>query len=515
MSLRKFFIPVGTLFILSSVPLSFSQQKQKAPGEKERKVKTEAARVFTDWPKQDVSLIITPAELNAYNKLNTDDEREKFIQHFWDMRDPDPDTAENEYKAEYYERIAYANEHYSSGKPGWLSDRGRIYIKFGKPDEIESHPSGGATSMNQFAESVTTYPFEKWFYRYIPGIGSGIEIEFIDPTGTGEFRTARSPNEKVAFMPAGAHFDENSNYRREQDSPFAISDLLNRLDQAPEFKPKRFGDGALTGTPTIDNDPLHFEINAAFFRQSDNRVIAAFTIQTDNRDLVFSDIGGLPTARLNIHGQIITVAERRVGAFEDSVTTTSTPDELSDIKERRSAYAKAVVLNPGRYRVDVRVVDISSGATGSKRFGFEVPRFDTNKLAVSSLVLTSKLENMNGQPSVGPFVIGQNKVVPNLTGTYRRGQPIGFYLQVYNAGTDQTTLRPSVEVEYVLLKEGKELRKQPENWNGMSDAGERLTLAHLLDSTSLEPGTYELAIRIRDQVSGQALSPSAKFTVLP
>ncbi len=515
MILRKLSLPGSVLLILALACLSFPQRRQQPPDEKQRKVKAEPSRVFTDWPKQDVALIITPDELRAYEKLKTDEERENFIHHFWDLRDPDPDTVENEYKDEYYERIAYANEHYSSGKPGWLSDRGRIYIKFGKPDEIESHPSGGANSSNQFAESVTTYPFERWFYRYIPGVGSGIEVEFVDPTGTGEFRTARSPNEKLAFMPAGARIEESSNYRRGQDSPFAISDLLNRLERAPEFKPRGFREGTLVGSPTVDHNPLPFDINAAFFRQTDNRVIAAFTIHTDNRDLVFTEIGGLPTARLNIAGRITTVADRRVGSFEDSVTTTATPVELNEARERKSAYAKAVVLQPGRYRVDVRVVDIASGAEGIKQFGFEVPRFEPGKLAVSSLVLTSKLENMSGQPSIGPFVIGPNKVVPNLTGVYRRGQPIGFYLQVYNAGIDQTTLRPSVEVEYVLLKDGKELRKQQENWNGMSDAGERLTLAHLLDSRSLEPGNYELAIRIRDHVSGQSLSPSAKFTVLP
>ncbi len=515
MSLRKLTVPGGVLLILAIASPSLSQSKHKTPDNKQRKVKAEVARVFTDWPKQDVSLIITPDELRAYENLATDEEREKFIQHFWDIRDPDPDTVENEYKDEYYERIAYANEHFSSGKLGWLSDRGRIYIKFGKPDEVESHPSGGANSLNQVAEPVTTYPFEKWFYRYIPGVGSGIEIEFVDPTGTGEFRTARSPNEKVAFTPSGARITENSNYRREQDSPFAISDLLNRLDQAPEFKRRGFAGGTQTGSPTLDSNSLHFDINVAFFRQTDNGVVAAFTIQTDNRDLVFTDIGGLQTARLNITGRITTVADRSVGAFEDSVTTTATPLELSEAKERRSAYAKAVVLQPGRYRIDIRVIDIASGAVGIKQYGFEVPRFDGKKLTVSSLVLTSKLESMHGQPSVGPFVIGRNKVFPNLTSTYRRGQPIGFYVQVYNAGTDQTTLRPSVEVEYVLLRNGNELRKQPENWNGMSEAGERLTLAHLLDSGSLEPGNYELAIRLRDQVSGESLSPSARFTVLP
>jgi hypothetical protein len=111
-------------------------------------------------------------------------------------------------------------------------------------------------------------------------------------------------------------------------------------------------------------------------------------------------------------------------------------------------------------------------------------------------------------------VIGQTKVIPNVSGIYKRGQPVGVYMQVYNAGIDQTTLRPSVDVEYALLKDGKELGKQKEDWRGMSDSGQRLTLARLIDSSGLTPGDYELAIRIRDHVSGQTLTPAAKFTVV-
>ena len=116
-------------------------------------------------------------------------------------------------------------------------------------------------------------------------------------------------------------------------------------------------------------------------------------------------------------------------------------------------------------------------------------------------------------PAVGQFVIGTTKVIPNVSGVYHRGQPVGVYLQVYNAGIDQTTLRPSVDVEYALIKDGKELGKQAEDWKGLSDSGQRLTLARLIDTRNLGNGEYEVAIRIRDRVTGQSLSPTQKFTV--
>jgi len=288
--------------------------------------------------------------------------------------------------------------------------------------------------------------------------------------------------------------------------------LLADLSRPPQVK---FNDlASAVNTGVIEENPLNFEVRVDFFRQSDERVITAITIQVENKDLVFQDSGGLQQARINIFGRITSVAGRRAGVFEDPVITTATTQELSDARGRKSAYQKAVALPPGTYKVDVIVRDVASGATGVRHIALPVPKYDPQKLSTSTLVLAAKLENMGDRPAVGQFVIGQAKVIPNVSGIYRRGEPVGVYLQVYNAGIDQTTLRPSVDVEYALMKDGKEVGKQAEDWRGMSDSGQRLTLARLIDTRQLGPGEYELAIRIRDRVSGQALAPAAKFTVV-
>jgi GWxTD domain-containing protein len=505
------------------------------PMDKPRNVKPELKKAYKDWLEKDVTYVITDEERRAFKRLQTDDEREKFIEEFWRRRDPDPDTDENEFKEEYYERIAYANEHFASGIPGWKTDRGRIWIMYGKPDELETHPMGGSYDRPSYhgGGSTTTYPFEIWFYRHLPGVGSGVEIEFVDPTGTGEYRIARNADEKDALLMipgAGLTLSEqlglsnkadrisgfggggSTHYQREQDSPFSRLHLLADLNRPPQVK---FNDlASKVGTPVIEDNPLNFDIRVDFFRQSEERVITAFTIQTENKDLVFQDSGGLQEARINIFGRITSVAGRRSGIFEDPVITTATSQELIEARDRKSAYQKAVALAPGTYKVDVIVRDVASGATGVRHVGFTVPRYDPQKLSTSTLILASKLESLVDQPAVGQFVIGQQKVIPNVSGVYRRGQPVGVYLQVYNAGIDQTTLRPSVDVEYVLLKDGKELGKQSEDWRGMSDSGQRLTLAKLIGTERLIPGEYELTIRIRDRVSGQSLAPSAKFSVV-
>jgi GWxTD domain-containing protein len=169
-------------------PLSEMGKKQR-----EEKLRNELETPYRKWLNEDVAYIITDRERVAFHRLTTDAEREHFIEQFWLQRDPTPGTVENEFKQEHYRRIAYANEHYAANIPGWKTDRGRIYIIYGPPDEIETHPSPSAT---------VAYPFEQWRYRFIEGVGTNVIIEFVDSTGTGEYRMTLDPNEKNAMLGA-------------------------------------------------------------------------------------------------------------------------------------------------------------------------------------------------------------------------------------------------------------------------------------------------------------------------
>ena len=503
------------------------------PSTNPRKVKPELKEAYKRWLNTDVEYIITKEERRAFQALTTDEERENFIESFWRRRDPNPDTEENEYREEYYERIAYANEHFSSGIPGWKTDRGRIYIAWGKPDSIESHPTGGAYDRPSYegGGSTTTYPFEVWWYRHLEGVGDGVEIEFVDPTGTGEYRIARDAHEKDALKHtpgAGLTTAEQlglsnkadrvaginqNHFMREQDSPFRRLEIITNLQRPPSVK---FSDLAgMTSTESIlDNNPLDFDLRIDFFRQSDDRVIATFTVQADNKELQFTPSGGLEQAKLNIFGRITAVSGKRSGIFEDSVTTTATSLELADLRDKKSVYQKAVALTPGTYKVDVVVRDVGTGNRGLRNMGFTVPRYDDKKLSTSSLILASKLRATTDSDIGASFVIGSAKVIPNLTGTYKKGQDVGIYLQVYNAGIDQTTLRPAVDVEYIVMKDGKEVIRQPEDWSGLSDSGQRLTLARLLPTDMMPLGDYEIKVVTKDRVGGQVVENKGKFTII-
>ena len=501
---------------LASLVLTASAQPpQKQPTDpttNPRKQRVENDRALIDWADTDVAPIITNAERTAYKALKTNEERENFIAHFWDSRDPNPDTTENEYREEYYQRIAYANEHFTSGIPGWKTDRGRIYIRWGKPDEIESHPSGGSYSEPGYSDAITTYPFEIWFYRHLDGPGDGIEIEFVDPTGTGEYRLARDREEKNALAtvtgPRPAPL-----YERQQDSQLERNYRIAQLENPPQVKYTALRDIAIGNSGVIDNNPLDFDLRIDYFRQSENSVIAAFTIQTQNKDLTFKQSGGLNTATVNIFGRITAISNRRSGIFEDSVTTNATDAALTQLKAGQSAYQKLIALSPGTYKVDVVVRDIQTGNTGIRSLGFTVPRYDNTKLSTSTLVLASTLRTTTSADIGALFVVGNHKVMPNISSVFKKGQDVGIYLQVYNAGIDQTTLRPAINVDYILRKDGNEVSRTSENWSGLSDSGQRLTLAKMFPTASLAPGEYEIVVSIRDRVGTQNVENKARFTV--
>ncbi|MBV9241893.1 MAG: hypothetical protein JO314_07790, partial [Acidobacteria bacterium] len=322
-----------------------------------------------------------------------------------------------------------------------------------------------------------------------------------------------SKTDRIAGMGIGTQ-----NYMRQQDTPFQRMEIIANLQRPPQVKFSDLQSSLYnTDVTVLDKDPVDFDLRVDFFRQSDTKVITAFTVQTSNKELSFEDVGGLQQATLNIFGRVTAVSGKRSGIFEDSVSTTATAQELAASKDHKSIYQKAIALEPGTYRVDVVVRDVKTGNKGIKNLGFVVPRYDEKKLSTSSMILASKLRGTTESDIGTQFVIGNAKVIPNLSGVFQRGQDVGIYLQVYNAGIDQTTLRPAVDVDYVVSKAGKELFRQREDWTGISDSGQRLTLARILPTGGVPPGDYEIKIVIKDRVSGQILNDdklSAKFSVI-
>lgn len=541
--LRRIGLALGLGLATALTPLTTYAQDE-APAKKKKPRKIELDKIYQRWVNEDVDYIITPEERAAFKKLQTDEEREEFIEQFWLRRDPDPDTPENEYREEYYRRIAYANEKFTSGIPGWKTDRGRIYITWGPPDSIESRPAGGPYErpIYEGGGTTSTYPFEIWFYRYLEGVGSGIEIEFVDPTGSGEYRIARNADEKDAllfvpnagltlaeqlglaskvdrpFFNPGNRYGNNPLYpMRTQDMPFERLAILTNLQRAPSVRYRQLAEKV---DQQVEFDVLPFDVRTDFLRAGESAIVTTFTLMFNNSDLGFKDEGGIQKAQLNIYARVSALTGKRVGIFEEAPIITYQQSQFEIGRKLSSVYQKSLILPPGNYKIDFVVRDVTSGHTGIVRQGFEVPRYSPEALSTSSLILADVIEPVT-RVSGGQFIIGANKVRPSVTQRFKQNQNLGVYMQVYNVQIDQASLRPAIEVEYVVtnVKTGQVVQRIREDGkNGISDLsgyGQQIVLGRLIPLADMEPGSYEVTVVITDRVARKTLTPKTFFTVEP
>jgi GWxTD domain-containing protein len=516
-------------------PMTDKQRKKQ-----EAKLRKELETPYKKWLNEDVTYIITDEEKAAFKRFATDEERQQFVEQFWLRRDPTPDTEENEFKEEHYRRIAYANEHYASGIPGWKTDRGRIYITFGPADEVESHPSGG-TYERPYEEgggSTSTYPFEKWRYRYIDGIGNDVNIEFVDPTMTGEYRMTMDPSEKDALLMvpgAGLTMMESMGMASKTDR-FNRTDgthlgtgtqplpaRMNQFERLEQFaklqKPPavKFRDLEAAVTSSIRYNTLPMKVRADFIKITDSTILSSFTLQFDRKDLQFQQKDNISKATINIYARITSLARRVVNVFEDVVTVEVPTELLSKAVSGNSVYQKSVPLPPGMYRLNVVAKDIVGANMISYEMALNVPHFEEEKLASSSLILADLIEKVPTKSiGTGQFVIGDTKVRPRMNETFGRDEKLGIYQQFYNFGPDEKTKKPSGSIEYRITKAGadKSVLDYTEEITTLPGASaQQVTVEKLLPMASLEPGQYTLKMTVTDRTRNQVLTPTANFTV--
>src|SRR5437879_941833 len=330
---------------------------------------------YRQWLTEDVTYIISPDERNAFLQLDTNEEHDQSSEECWPLRKTTPALNENDFKEEQYRRIAYANEHFASGIPGWKTDRGRMYIMWGPADEVESHPTGGTYDrpMEEGGGSTSTYPWETWRWRYLEGIGENIILEFVDPSGSGEYHLTMDPSEKDALLHvpgAGLSLMESMGMASKADrftrsdgtnmpttlggqpasmNEFNRLELYAKVQQAP---PVKFKDLESLVTSRVVRDQVHFTWRTDFLKVTNDTVLVPVTVQIPNSQLSFQSKDGVHSATMNVFGRVSTLTGRVVQTFEDAVSS-DFPDSLFQQSVKlQSIYQKAVPLRPGLYRLD-------------------------------------------------------------------------------------------------------------------------------------------------------------------
>jgi GWxTD domain-containing protein len=519
-----------------SKPLTEKQKKKR-----EAALRKELETPYRKWLNEDVAYIITDEERAAFKRLQTDEEREQFIENFWLRRDPTPDTIENEFKEEHYRRIAYANEHFASGIPGWKTDRGRIYIMYGPPDEIEDHSSGGFYERppEEGGGETSTYPFQQWRYRYIEGIGNNIIIEFVDPTMSGEFHMTMDPSEKDAllYVPGagltlmeqmgmsdktqrfnntdGTHLGQAFGGQPESMNEFSRLEQYAKLQKPPEIK---FKDLEAEVNSRITFNILPAKVRVDYFPITDASVLTYITLQFENKDLQFVSSEGIQKAAVNIYGRVTTMTRRIVNTFEQTVEVPAPKEMLKQYQTQRSIYQNNMPLPPGTYRLNIVAKDVKAGTIFNHELRLDVPRLNPDKASSSTVILADIIEPVPMKSiGTGQFIISDSKVRPRIDETFKREERMGIYFKLYNLGADEATHKPVGNVEYELTRNGsnEKVFDFTEDFTALPDitSASQMTIQKFLPLKTLAPGKYTIRMKVTDKIRNQVLTPTADFTV--
>jgi len=504
--------------------------------------------VYKKWVDEDVRWIITDTELQAFKNLGNDEERDQFIENFWLRRNPNPDSPENEYREEHYARIAYANEHFAAGKPGWKTDRGHIYIAYGKPDSIDSHPSGGnyERPMDEGGGSTSTFPFEIWHYRYLEGIGDNVDIEFVDTCMCGDYHMTidRSEKDALKHVPgAGLTMYEQQGQSSKADrfsgggleqlgaGPMASSNQSKQFDRLDRFAKLmappviKFKDleAFMATSKILTGPPFLFNVRTDYVKVTNDTILMPLTLQIRVGDITFNTKDGVSMGTVNILGRVSNLTGKPIQTFEDTVNVQVPSELLGREQNGQRVYWKALPLRPGLYKVDIVIKDVNNpDHVGRWQRSINVPRYDDDHLASSSLILADQMERVPSKDiGAGNFVIGNTRIRPRVpTGvampvTFHRAQNLNFWMQVYNLGIDEKSKHNGATIEYQIqdMTNNKTVLQTQELTSQTNPNADQVTLEKSLPLASLQPGKYKVTIKVNDGISKQQIAESAPFIV--
>jgi GWxTD domain-containing protein len=514
----------------------------------QKAVKEELKGVYKKWVNEDVRWIITDQELQAFKSLSNDEERDQFIENFWLRRNPNPDSPENEFREEHYARIAYANDHFAAGKPGWRTDRGHIYIAYGKADSIDSHPSGGSYErpMEEGGGNTSTFPFEIWHYRYLEGIGDNVDIEFVDTCMCGDFHMTidRSEKDALKHVPgAGQTLYEQTGQAKQADrfsgggleqlgagplSSQNASKQFDRLDRfaklmaPPEIKFKDM-ETFMATSKILTGPPFLFDVRTDYVKVTNDTILVPVTLQIRNSDITFTNKDGVAMGTVNILGRVSNLNHKPIQTFEDTVSVQVPSELLARKRSDLSVYWKSLPLRPGLYKIDIVIKDVNNpDHIGRWERSLNVPQYDDDRLSSSSLILADQMERVPSKDiGAGNFIIGDTRIRPRVsTGvavpvTFHRAQSLNFWMQVYNLGIDEKSKRNGATIDYQILDMATNtaVLQAQELTSKTNPNADQVTIEKSLPLASLQPGKYQVNIKVNDGITKQQIAESASFIV--
>lgn len=452
---------------------------------------------YLQWLREDVGCIITDPEVSAFKMLKRE-ERDNFIDAFWRRRDPTPETEENEFEGEHYRRIVYANERFSSFVPGWKTDRGRIYILFGPPDQIAEDATALTKNTDQ-RTAATVAPVEVWRYRYLQGFGQEVELRFVDDCNCGEFHLMGVPER-----------DPNENN--------AVIDHLSRWPQTPQVRFKNLEEVV---TSKVRYNLLPFSVRTNALRATHFTDWLSLTIQLQQKNLVANEDTEESWIHLQVFARITTPNGRIAETIEEEIRR---PLEQDAASPENVQFSHFVPLRPGDYRLSVVVYDVNADRIGTFYEEISLPAFPKGQLEASPIIVGDAIDiatTPRERLARGYFDVGDTRIhlrfpkAGSLNPTFRRAEQPDLFIQAYGLASNPQDRKSHASIVWDLRRNdtGATVRRIQETNAELQQFGEEITLRKSIPLTDVKPGSYQLHVTVTDQVTHQSTVQSTPITV--
>ncbi|MFP4081151.1 MAG: GWxTD domain-containing protein [Candidatus Aminicenantes bacterium] len=485
--------PLLFFFLILWLPLQpgFSQQ---ASSSEEKKIEP-LSQWSKQWLEEVVPYIITDVEKKIFINLPTEEERGKFIHNFWKKRDPDPNTAENEFKLEYYKRIALANKFFgASGIDGWRTDRGKIYILLGPPNEIQRDMSPSGSAFHGFHG-----PREVWNYWGLPNprLPYNLEFVFVDKLGTGNYVLERS----LKLGDAGStHFDIDSMH-----SQFDYMEIMAEATRNP-FEDLDKLRGIITTQVTYDHIPLQYDV--FYLKGPQKRTHIPLAIEIPYSALTQKEIEGEYYFSLTVLIEVSNKLGQIIFEKSRDINLKHKASEIDSLSQEAYQFQTSLSLQPESYKIHLLVLDNFSGKIGTVHQEFSVPSFSSQELTISDILLSSE-KITNGIKAASQ---GEKEISTKITHNFRPDEEMTVYFEVYNLTLSPETGLNDFQIEYSFLHDEKLLARVPSP-ESKPTSEEDCSIRSSFRLKNFKPGSYLLRIKVTDRNSGKVKIKDNPFSV--
>jgi GWxTD domain-containing protein len=474
-------------------------QQPSKPTQPGREPLSDASR---QWLEEVVPYIITSAEKEIFLTLRTEEERGKFIENFWKKRDPNPRTAENEFKLDYYRRIALANKFFGEGGiDGWRTERGKICILLGPPNEIQRDMSASDNSL-----SIFRGPKEIWNYWGLsnPGLPYNLEFVFIDRTGTGHYVLEKSLS---LAEPGGNPFDIDSLQHHFDYLEYMAQAMRNPFEDLDKLRE------IITTQVSYDLIPLQPEF--LYLKGPEGKTHVPLIVS-----LPRSSITGKKTEEQYQYSLTLLInISDNLGrlAFEKSkdFNFKSAPGEILAWKERPLDLQYSMDLEPAAYRLHLLVLDNCSGKIGTFHEEISIPDFSGGEFNLSDIILSSEIgkELAAEKAEEEKRGLSEERELLRLSRSFRPDDELNVEFEIYNLSLNPQTGLNSFQVEYLFFQKETLLVHIPASKTEATEEKDcRVRTSFKLKN--FKPGQYILRAKIYDVHSGKTASRDAHFRVI-